>query len=376
MKKRVIIIGPLLKTGGVSKYVKDILNAEINYDIIHFNSGRPPKKKTCSDGIVGYNEMFSAGILRFLTGIFITLLHVVYFPFILLYKRPQIVHICGISFSVFWENAYYVFISKLFRKKIFLHYLGAFDLYYNFRNSFEKYMIRNVLKKVDRIALLSEKVKKILLKFIPENRMYVLPSSIKISDFFNQKGKLEIINDNRFHILFVGGGDPFRKGLSDVIKSIPLVVKELNNVSFILTGGENVYKVEQECDKRGIREYVNFWGWIKEEEIIKLYNSVDMLLLPSYNEGLPYVIIEALAAGLPIISTPVGGIPEVIEDGKNGYLISPGDYISLAKKILLLISNESVRNEMKFNNLRKAKEKYSLDIIICKIENIYNDLLQ
>ena len=354
--------------------VKDLLNAEINYDIIHFNSGRPPKKKTCSDGIVGYNEMFSAGILRFLTGIFVTLLHVVYFPFIVLCKRPQIVHICGVSYSVFWENAYFVFISKLFRKKIFLHYLGAFDLYYNFRNSFEKYIIRNVLKKVDRIALLSERVKKIVGKFIPKDRLSVLPSSVRISDFLNEKEKLEILSNNRINILFVGGGDPFRKGLMDVIKSIPLVVEEYDNVSFILTGGENVSKVQPECEEMGIIKYVNFWGWIKEEEKIKLYNSVDMLLLPSYNEGLPYVIIEALAAGIPIISTPVGGIPEVVEDGKNGFIIDFGDYNALAKRILYLLQNEEKREIININNRTKAKEIYSLKSLVNRIQNVYDEL--
>ena len=173
----------------------------------------------------------------------------------------------------------------------------------------------------------------------------------------------------------MGGVDPFRKGLSDIIKSIPLVAKEYNDVLFILTGGENVKRVQIECEKINISKYVYFWGWVKADEKIKLYNSVDMLLLPSYNEGLPYVVIEALAAGLPIVTTDIGGIPEIVENGKNGYIIKPGDYRAMAKKIIILSKNKSLKYKISKENSQKAQRKYSLEAVMEKITDIYHELV-
>lgn len=373
--KKVLLLGPLLSTGGVSKYVKDLLNSKINYEIIHFNTARPEKTYTSSKGKVGYNEIFDAGFIRFLKGTFITLRHLLVFPFVLMLKRPHVVHISGVSYSTFWENAYYIFISKLLSKPIFFHYLGAFDLFYGQSSPFAKFLIRNVLKKVDKIALLSRKVKIIMSRFIPESRLYVLPSTVRVSDFLKKKKEPKILDKNLINILFVGGADPFRKGLADVVKSIPLVARECENFSFILTGGENVNRFLVKCKKMGISSYVNFWGWVKEKDKIQLYHSADILLLPSYNEGLPYVIIEALAAGLPIIATPIGGISEVIEDGVNGLLIDPGDYYDLAKKIVILAKNKSLRDMIARNNFEKARKDYSLEILLERIADIHQELV-
>lgn len=376
--KKVLLMGPISKTGGVSRYVKDLLNSNINYEIIHFNTARPEKIKTSAGTGArgcGYRQIFNAGFIRFLRGGSITLGHLLAFPLVLMLKRPHIIHIAGISFVVFWENAYYILVCKLFSKPIFFHYLGSFDLFYKFSSPFARFLIRNVLRRVDRIALLSRKIKRIMSKFILENRLSVLPSSVRISDFSEEKRMLETLDDDLIHILFIGGADPFRKGLMDIVKSIPLVVKEYDNVSFILTGGKNVKKVQPQCKKIGIGKYVNFWGWIKEEDKIQLYNSADILLLPSYNEGLPYVIIEALAAGLPIISTTIGGIPEVVKNGVNGFLIQPGNYRALAEKIVILAKNKSLRDAMSKSNLEKAWKDYSLEMLIGKITGIYKELV-
>lgn len=371
--KNVLLVGHLLKTGGISKYVRDLLTAKTGYKIIHFNTARPEKSETKSSE-VGYKAALNAGFIRFIRAICITLRHLIVFPLVLIFKQPAIVHITGVSFSGFWENAYYIITSKLLSRPVFLHYLGAFDVFYLSSGSLSKFLIRCTLKRIDRIALLSEKVKEIMSNFIPESRLSILPSSVRISDFLKEKKKFNISNNSCIRILFIGGGDPFRKGLRDIIKAIPLVVSKCKKVLFILTGGANVMKVRPECKSNNIDTYVKFYGWIKDDDKIKLYKSVDILLLPSYNEGLPYVIIEALAAGLPVVATTVGGIPEVIEDGVNGFLIEPRDYQALARRISVLARNKSMRHQMSKNNVEKALKNYSLEVVISKIESVYKEV--
>jgi len=100
-----------------------------------------------------------------------------------------------------------------------------------------------------------------------------------------------------------------------------------------------------------------------------------VFLLPSYFEGLPYTILEAMAHGLPVIATNVGAIPEVIEEGINGFLINPGDIDDLTKKIKTLITNKALIEEIGKNNRRKIADKYSMDKQVENYKNLYTSLL-
>jgi glycosyltransferase involved in cell wall biosynthesis len=101
-----------------------------------------------------------------------------------------------------------------------------------------------------------------------------------------------------------------------------------------------------------------------------------LLILPSYEEGLPYVIIEAMLSGLPVISTSVGGIPEVVKDGVNGFLINPGDYKSLADRIIYLCCDEQLRLSIGNSNREEAQLLYSQEIIFRELEDIYDKLIE
>ena len=124
-----------------------------------------------------------------------------------------------------------------------------------------------------------------------------------------------------------------------------------------------------------IEEYVKILGQVPEGEKILQLRSSDIFVLPTFSEGLPISLLEAMAAGLPIISTPVGAIPEVIDEGKNGFLIQPGDYEALAEKIVILAKDHKARQEMGKNNLVKIMEQYDQSIIIRKLSNVYSQLL-
>ncbi|OGH95159.1 MAG: hypothetical protein A2039_09710 [Candidatus Melainabacteria bacterium GWA2_34_9] len=87
-------------------------------------------------------------------------------------------------------------------------------------------------------------------------------------------------------------------------------------------------------------------------------------------------ILEAMSSGLPIISTPVGGTPEAVEDGVNGFLIQPGDYKALAEKIDLLASNKELREQMGQESFRIAKEKFDINIIINQLKELYEEVLE
>ena len=116
-------------------------------------------------------------------------------------------------------------------------------------------------------------------------------------------------------------------------------------------------------------------GPIREKEkIAEMYQSVDVFVLPSYREGMPLTMIEALASGLPIVASPVNGIPFEIKDPENGFFVNYGDIQKLKEKILILLNNKKLAEEISKNNIEKAKN-YDWDIIAEKTLNLYKEII-
>lgn len=366
---KIVLIGPYREFGGVSRYVKDLLEASSDFRL--FDTARPEKKKIRAG--TGYVEAFNAGLGRFLRGLYVTLKNIVRFPFFLMKSDANIVHVCGVSFFPFWENATYMIMAKLLGKKVTLHYLGAFDQFYEPAGLIQKLFIRTVMKIPDSLILLSEKVKEMASSFLPESKLSVLPSSVD-TDRFNAPDRKFPVFPNHVRILFVGGLDPFRKGVYDLLDSFKKVLEECPDTVLVMTGGGSFAEVRRKWKKLGLNANIEFLGWFDEDELPNLYASCDILVLPSYNEGLPYVVIEALSSGLPILSTSVGGIPEVVKNTENGFIVSPGDIHALTSALLKLVQNDSLRARISSNNRNKAIECYSIYHVIGELNRIFSEI--
>ena len=124
--------------------------------------------------------------------------------------------------------------------------------------------------------------------------------------------------------------------------------------SFLGYGAENL---KSYCEESGVGDFVEHLGAVSLEERIGFFQKADIFVLPTYAEAMPMSVIEAMAADLPVVSTPVGGIPELIEDNVDGLLFQPGDVDALAEKISFLINNQQARIEMGAKAGRKARER-------------------
>ncbi|GBD95998.1 MAG TPA: glycosyltransferase [Nitrospirae bacterium] len=149
-----------------------------------------------------------------------------------------------------------------------------------------------------------------------------------------------------------------------------------NGVKFILVGrGILKEELKKYAETLGISSYVVF----KEPvlDISNLLSSFDLMVLPSSErEGLGLAIIEAMAAGKPVVATSIGGVPEVIEDGKNGLLVPPGDSSSLAEAMLSVLENREKAKEMGRKGREVVKEKFSARVMLKKIANLYQSLIR
>ncbi|MDD5072412.1 MAG: glycosyltransferase family 4 protein [Candidatus Omnitrophica bacterium] len=142
----------------------------------------------------------------------------------------------------------------------------------------------------------------------------------------------------------------------------------------VIGDGEERAGLEGYAEKSGIREKIVFHGW--KEEMADVYADLDIIALTSFNEGTPVALIEALAAGRPVVSTDVGGVKDVVDDGINGCLVASGDAAGFAKRLLELAVDPEKRDEFGRNGRRKVLQKYSKERLVKDMKALYEEALR
>ncbi len=173
-----------------------------------------------------------------------------------------------------------------------------------------------------------------------------------------------------------------KKGIRFGIQAISKVVKSHPNVEYLIAGdGPLRSQFEQLAESLGLEGSVRLLGWKSQEEVADLMANADILMAPSVTgedgdqEGIPVVLMEALAMGLPVISTHHSGIPELIIDGKTGLLAPERDSEELAHKILQLIGSDQLASELRFNGRRHVQESFDIDRLNDRLVVIFERLL-
>lgn len=190
-------------------------------------------------------------------------------------------------------------------------------------------------------------------------------------DFYKQKWKIDE-KIEVFKIIHTGYMDSYRKGQDVLIKAVKKVKESGYNVELILIGdGKKRKEFEKLTCELQIEDIVKFKGLIKDKkEIIKNLREAHILVFPTQSEGLPRTLIEAMAQGLPCISSPVDGIPELLDDE---FLIDYTDYEAYANKIIELITNWEKMKKISLQNYEKS-QKYKKEVLMNKRKEFYEKL--
>ena len=140
-----------------------------------------------------------------------------------------------------------------------------------------------------------------------------------------------------------------RKGLFTLIESMPAVTKRFSNAKFIISGkgqSDEMHKLIAHAERLGVKDSIVFTGYTPDQKLPKLYQAADVFAFSTFYEHHPFAVLEALSTGLPVVTTNVGGIPETIENGKNGFLVEPFKPVQFADRILYLLEHPAEAAEM------------------------------
>ena len=273
-----------------------------------------------------------------------------------------------------------VIVGKLFKKRVVLMMHGA-EVFVLGKNPVLKFVLRSA----DYLISNSTFTEKKTLEVYPVTNHQVISPGVDIKRFYPQKKipnlrKILNISEEDILILAIGKFIP-RKGFEYLIKAFNIIVnqRKITNIKLRIGGrGPLKKKYETMIKKYMLNNYISFLGYISDEEIPSYYSEADIFVLPSIidergdTEGLGVVLLEALACHTPCIATRVGGIPDIIKDGINGFLIEQRNFKSLVERILRLADDRELRIKIGINGYKSVKENFNWNSISKKIIKVYD----
>lgn len=243
------------------------------------------------------------------------------------------------------------------------------DIYTEYK--FKKTILKLTLRKADAIIALTEDMRNEMKK-IYNRDIFVIPNGINIDNYV-KVSKNKIFNKDKT-ILFVGTLRPI-KGVKYLIESMKIIQQYNPNIRLMLVGnGNDKENLNKLVDTFKLSGCINFVGQIPNEIIPKYMAISDIFVLPSLSEGFPVVILEAMASGLPIVATKVGGLAEIVKDGINGYLVDPCRPEEIAEKVILILEDDKLSEKISKNNKEKALN-YNWDRVVERLEDVYQKCL-
>jgi glycosyltransferase involved in cell wall biosynthesis len=256
------------------------------------------------------------------------------------------------------------------KKKVILHIHPAYFLV--FLNSFrrvKKSFFFSLLNKIDTFIVLTDGMKRDLQVNFPRQSIHVLSNPVHLERMANKYGIVRSKN----RLLYLGWYNRM-KGVYDLVDAAGMLVEQGYNFQLDFYGTKETSELREYVKSKRLAQVISVNGWADDEETLKALYGSALLILPSYTEGIPNVILEAMATRTPIVSTHVGGLKEILTDGQNAVIAAPGNPADLSRKIAYLLDHEESRTILAECAYREIKMKYNLPVIKEQFEQIVLDV--
>ena len=289
--------------------------------------------------------------------------------FLLRRLESPLVHVQVASRGSFWRKFVVCWLARAAGRPYIFHlHGGGFSRFYDDESGWlARRLIRSTLEHASLVIALSEQWRERLLQICPLARVDVLHNAVAIPDIQG----LRRLDDRDSTLLFLG--HVLRdKGVYDLVRAFARVATRFPRTKLVLGGTGDLEGVQQLAAQLEISDRLSCPGWLGPDRKSAALASSLIFLLPSYHEGMPMAVLEAMSWGLPVIATPVGGIPQVIDHEVSGLLVAAGDIEGLARQIERLLTDTALRERLGANARARIEADFSLRDALERLTAIYN----
>ncbi|EJW9249072.1 TPA: glycosyltransferase family 4 protein [Enterococcus faecalis] len=331
---KILMVGPdKSERGGISTVIQNTVSAERNFEVVEL-----PNWKRTNRWVPFFKNMIQIrSIIR--------------------KEKIDVVHFHVAQKGSFFRKACLMLVVNRLSKTIFHMHASEFDKFYDNSSKIVRQFISYVLNSVDQVVAVSPEWENYYKQFAP-NKTAAVYNAVPVGTPITRKKTKNILTLGK-----IGK----RKGSYDLIEVAKRVEKVDSDITFFICGDGEINKFKEFSKHVG---NLHVCEWLNEKQKAEMFENTALHFLPSYKEGLPMAILETMSYGISNLSTNVGGIPSVIQDGKNGFICEPGDIEGMTQKIVNFFSNEN-HEKLEENVKTTINQNFSMINYIKSWEDIY-----
>jgi glycosyltransferase involved in cell wall biosynthesis len=268
------------------------------------------------------------------------------------------------------RKVFLIYCARLVRAPVVVHVHAArLPQSYKAFPGFVQWIVKDAFNRANCVIALGESIQNFLIHDlnVAAARVVQLTNGVPCPPYRHQS----LAGVSEFRLLFLGSQFE-RKGLADLMTALSLPAVASLPWRLIVAGGDDPDSYKTRALELGIASRVEFTGWVSQEGAAALLASSHALILPSYDEGLPLVILEALGHGLPVVCTPVGEIPQFLTDGENALFVTPGDAPAIGKALVDLMTLPDLSSTLSRAGRELFERRFSLQAFIAGLAEIYD----
>lgn len=294
------------------------------------------------------------------------------FKFLLSLRRKGVIaYVHTSSKNSFYRKSVFILVAILFRRRIILHiHPSHFYDYFCKLDGLTRCYVSFLLRKIFCFVVLTDDMKIKMEGLFPGKIVYVLNNPVDIQKMTLSGSYIRKDNSLVYLGWFIKG-----KGVFDLVDAIEIIALTNKNIHLDFYGTKQIETLRTYIQKKNLTRHITVHGWINDTRKVKVLLECTCLVLPSYSEGIPNVILEAMATKTPIISTLVGGIKEVLSDRQNAIIVKAQDSQDLSNKIIQLLADPELRNTISQNAFYDVSSKYDVKIIKKKFLKILDSVI-
>ena len=356
----VVILGPHRDAmSGVSTHLNLLLGSSLadDYEMVHFQVGSEGR----GEGALGRLLRLAASPFA----LFATIL----------FRHASVVHVnTSLNARAYWRDLAYLWIAKLLHARgLYQVHGGELPRKFFQGSTLLTAFLRWTLAAPDLIVVLAQEELDAYRSFVPEQHVLAMPNAIDCGAFA-QVPTVRSRPDYPLRLLYIGR-IAREKGLYETLQGVRLAHELGIDARLVVAGdGPEAPRLRRYAQALGIASRVSFAGPVFGDDKVRLFAGADVMMLPSYAEGLPYALLEGMAAGIPVIATPVGAIPDVMSHGTHGYLVPVRNGKAIAEAIAAMGTNREQLSWMSRACRRRIRAAYEIERLAREFSQRYAEL--